>query len=118
MEDRRRNKRLELTGEIAIKELGTNEVHNCEIHITDASSSGLGFSSDQQLTIGDNYEAKITIWTKETLHVVIQIVRASKEANNFHYGSLFVGMPDDVKKRIEVYEIVEDEKARLEGEKN
>ncbi len=116
MEDRRKTKRLELTGEIAIKELGTDAVRNCEIQIIDASSTGLGFISDQQLTIGDNYEAKITIWTKEVLHVIIQIVRAAKEGNNYHYGSLFIGMPEDVCQRIKVYETVEDEKARLEGE--
>ncbi len=113
MEERRKSRRLDLTGEILLKELGTSEVHNCDIHITDCSSSGLGFSTDQQLTIGNNYEAKITIWTKEVLHVIIQIVRASKDNDRFHYGGLFIGMPDDVRKRIDVYETVEEEKARL-----
>jgi hypothetical protein len=116
MEERRKSRRLDLSGEILIKELGTNEVHNADIHITDASSSGLGFSTDQQLTIGHNYEAKITIWTKEVLHVIIQIVRASKEDDVFHYGGLFIGMPEDVRKRIDVYETVEEEKAKLEGD--
>ncbi len=116
MEERRKSRRLDLTGEILIKELGTNEVHNVDIHITDASSSGIGFSTNQQLTIGHNYEAKITIWTKEVLHVIIQIVRASKEDDVFHYGGLFIGMPEDVRKRIDVYETVEEEKAKLEGD--
>ncbi len=116
MEERRKSRRLDLTGEILIKELGTNNVNTCDIHITDCSSTGVGFSTDQQLTIGHNYEAKITIWTKETLHVIVQIVRAAKYNDIFHYGGLFIGMPDDVKKRIDVYETVEDEKAKLEGE--
>ena len=116
MEERRKNKRLELHGEILIKELGTGTVETSDIHITDCSSTGLGFYSDKQLTIGNNYEANLTIWTKEVLHVFVQIVRAAKEEDTFQYGGLFIGMPDDVKKRIDVYEYVEDEKKRMQGE--
>ncbi len=116
MEERRKSRRLDLTGEILLKELGTSEVRNCDIRITDCSSTGLGFATDQQLTIGNNYEAKITIWTKEVLHVIIQIVRASKENDLFHYGGLFIGMPEDVRKRIDVYETVEEEKEKLKGD--
>ena len=116
MEDRRRSKRLDLSGEIIIKELGTNAATSCDIKITDASSAGIGFSTDKQLTIGDNYEANLTIWTKEVLHVFIQIVRAKKDGDTYHYGGSFIGMPEDVKKRIDVYELVEDEKAKLAGE--
>ena len=62
MEERRRGKRLELTGELALKELGSNaEGENVEIHITDASTVGLGFCTEKQLTIGDNYEANLVL---------------------------------------------------------
>ncbi len=116
MEDRRKSKRLELTGEILLKELGTGTVEPCDIHITDCSSAGIGFYTDKQLTIGHNYEANLRIWTQEVLPVFVQIVRASKENDDkFHYGGSFIGMPEDVKKRIDVYELVEDEKAKLEG---
>ena len=117
MEDRRRSKRLELTGEILIKELGTSAVESCDIHISDCSSAGIGFTTDKQLTIGDIYEANLTIWTRETLPVFIQIVRADKTDDTYRYGGSFIGMPEDVKKRIDVYELVEDEKAKLAGDK-
>ncbi len=116
MEDRRKNKRLELSGQIMIKQLGGDGLESVDINITDASSTGIGFITDKQLTIGNNYEAMLTIWTKEVLHVVVQIVRASKEDTQFHYGGLFIGMSEDTKKRIDVYEIVEDEKAKLQGD--
>jgi hypothetical protein len=48
--------------------------------------------------------------------VFIQIVRAKKDGDEYHYGGSFIGMPEDVKKRIDVYELVEDEKAKLAGE--
>ena len=116
MEDRRKNRRLELAGELIIKGLsGTTEA--VDINILDASTNGLGFRTQKQLTIGDIYEANLTIWNKETLHVFVQVVRAAVDENGYHYGGIFIGMPEDVKMRIQVYETVEDEIAKQEEEK-
>ncbi|MBO4456893.1 MAG: PilZ domain-containing protein [Butyrivibrio sp.] len=116
MEDRRKNRRLELSGEIIIKEIGGNKYETVEIKITDCSRDGVGFSTPTQLTIGANYEANLTIWTKEVLHVFIQIVRATKaDDKNFHYGGLFIGMPEDMKMRIDVYETVKDATDNMEN---
>ncbi len=113
MEERRKTKRLDLAGEIIIKELGSGKEHSVDIKITDASTDGIGFTTNEQLMIGNNYEANLTIWTKEVLHVFVQIVRAVKlDDGNYHYGGIFIGMPEDVKMRIKVYETVEDEKAK------
>jgi hypothetical protein len=110
MEDKRKNKRLHLEGEILLQPLGkSGEAVSTKIEITDCSKDGLGFSSDAQLTIGDNYEANLTLWTKETMTVFLQIVRASKVDDLFHYGSIFIGMPDSERMRIQVYETVEDQ---------
>ena len=107
MDERRKNKRLELTGEILVKQLGGNGgVKSATIDILDCSRDGIGFNTDNQLVIGDNYEANLTIWTKEVLHVFIQIVRAVKLDDTYNYGGIFIGMPDADKMRIEVYETV------------
>lgn len=109
MEDRRKQKRLELTGEILLKQLGgSGASESAEIEITDCSTEGLGFTTGVQLTIGNNYEANLTLWTKEVLHVFVQIVRADKIGDTYRYGGIFIGMPDADKMRIEVYETVED----------
>lgn len=110
MEDKRKHKRLELTGEIILKQLGgSGDASTADIDVTDCSRDGIGFSTHAQLTIGDNYEANLTIWTKEVLHVFIQIVRASKTDTGFHYGGIFIGMPEGDKMRIEVYETVKEQ---------
>lgn len=109
MEERRKNRRQELTGELIMDRLGgSGESTTAKIDIHDCSKDGIGFCTDQQLMIGDNYEANLTIWTKEVLHVFIQIVRATKLENTFNYGGIFIGMPDADKMRIEVYETVKD----------
>jgi hypothetical protein len=110
MEDKRKHKRLALSGELILKHLGGNDgAETAQIEITDCSRDGVGFSTDAQLVIGNNYEANLTLWTKEVLHVFIQIVRAAKGDNGFHYGGIFIGMPDSDKMRIEVYETVKDQ---------
>ena len=60
-----------------------------------------------RLMIADIYEASLTIWTKETLVVFLQIVRSEKLEEGYKYGCIFIGMPDTDRKRIEVYETVE-----------
>ena len=114
MEERRKGKRLELTGKLVMKEVGADESKTVDISITDASTEGVGFSTDKQLTIGENYEANLTLWNKDTINVFVQIVRATLDGDIYHYGGRFIGMPEDVKMRIQVYETVEDTLAEQE----
>ena len=46
---------------------------------------------------------------KDKIHVFLQITRANKDGDIFHYGGIFIGMPDSDRMRIRVYETVEDE---------
>ena len=114
MEERRKTRRLELSGEIIIKELGgaSDAGEAVEIQIVDASTTGIGFKTDKQLVIGDIYDANLTLWNKEKIRAFVQIVRAKLEGDIYHYGGIFIGMPEDVKMRIQVYETVKDEIAK------
>ena len=107
MDNRRRTKRLDLAGEILLKEIGGESFETVEITITDASRDGVGFSTNKQLTIGANYEANLTIWTKEVIHAFLEIVRIEMHEDYFEYGAIFVGMPEMDSKRIEIYQQVE-----------
>ncbi|MBQ7429804.1 MAG: PilZ domain-containing protein [Butyrivibrio sp.] len=107
MIERRKNKRLGLTGELLLCPIGgSGNPEAVSIEITDASKTGIGFITDKHLTIGDNYEANLTIWTKEVLHVFLQIVRANEIENGYSYGAFFIGMPDYDAQRITAYETV------------
>ena len=109
MEDRRKSKRIDLLGKLIIRPLGKGDnPESVTIDVQDCSRHGLGFVTDKHLTMGDNYEAYLTIWTKEVLHVFIQIVRGEKNDVGFNYGSIFIGMPEAERQRISVYETVED----------
>jgi len=109
MEERRNSKRLGLSGELIIKALDKDSVpESVAIKIVNCSGSGLGFECGCQLTLGNNYEAYITIWTHEVLHVFLQVVRGEQMKDIYNYGCIFIGMPDSDRQRIAVYETVEE----------
>ena len=111
MEERRKSKRLEMGGKLIMKPLGGGaDAESVTIEVVDCSRHGLGFITDRHLTMGDNYEAYLEIWTKEVLHVFLQIVRGEKKKDEeiFNYGYVFIGMPEAERQRISVYETVQD----------
>ncbi len=116
MDERRKYKRLELTGELIMEPIGSNSGNpeTVSISILNCSRAGMGFLSDVQLVMGDNYEANLTIWTKEVLHVFIKIVRGTMLENGFEYGAIFIGMPDYDLQRIAVYETVQETLEEIE----
>lgn len=108
MEEKRRASRTELSSELLVKRLdGGGEPIPVGIEIIDVSKSGVGFRCSEKLEIGNVYEGKLTIWTKEVLHCFMEIVRIVKnDKGSFDYGAIFIGMPEMEQKRIEIYQTV------------
>ncbi len=108
MEERRKSKRTELESRLVIKRLDGQPNKEVEIYIADVSKTGIGFECEEVLNIGEVYEAYLTIWTKEVIHVFMQIVRIELSSGGYAYGSVFVGMPEMDSARIEVYQSFND----------
>lgn len=108
MEERRRSKRTQLQSKIVVKRLDSGAQEELDIEVVDVSKSGVGFNCNAPLTIGAVYEAYLTIWTKEVLHAILEIVRIEKKGDTIAYGATFVGMPEMDAARIEVYQTVEE----------
>lgn len=107
MEERRKNKRIDLGSKLLIKRLDQEEALEVEIDIVNVSKKGIGFECAEPLTIGSVYEGFLTIWTREIIHAFIEIVRIEKLKDTFDYGGIFIGMPEVDSQRIEIYETVE-----------
>ena len=107
MEERRKNERHALDSTLIIKRLDGSSSEEVKIDIIDVSKTGIGFNCEKPLEIGAVYESFLQIWTKETLHAFIEIVRIVKENGTFTYGAIFIGMPEMDMSRISVYETVE-----------
>ncbi len=108
MEERRKAKRTELTSKLLMKRLDNQKTEEVDIEVLDVSKSGVGFTCKEPLTIGAIYEAYLTIWTKEVLHAVLEIVRIEKKEDTIAYGAVFVGLPEMDAFRIETYQTVEE----------
>ena len=108
MDERRRDKRTDMPSKLVIKRLDGGEGRQVSIEITDVSKSGIGFECAEQLQVGEVYESFLTIWTKEVIHAILQVVRIGQKDGMYSYGAVFVGMPDMESARIGVYQTIED----------
>lgn len=108
MDERRRNKRLELSSRILIKRLGQNVAEEVHIDISDVSKTGVGFTCSTRLEVGAVYESFLTIWTSEVLHTFLEVVRISRRGDIYEYGAIFIGMSEMDASRIETYGTIRD----------
>lgn len=108
MQERRKNQRIELEGKLVVKRMDQGgRAERINIGINDCSKTGVGFTCMERLDMGAVYEAFLTIWTKEVLHVFLEIVRVENRQNGaFEYGAIFIGMSEMDASRIETYSTV------------
>ena len=108
MEEKRKHKRLDLDVTVQLERLdkdGVTTLKFVHVDITDLSRSGIGFRSNQELEVGTYYDTKLTIWTKEIIDAVIEIVRRNDEEDGYSYGAEFIGMTDTDALKIDIYQI-------------
>lgn len=106
MEERRKNKRMELQSKIMLKALNGEEPKEISIEVTDVSKSGIGFNCAKSLESGAVYEAYLTLWTKEVIHAFLQIARVEAKGDVYAHGAVFIGMPELDTSKIEIYRVV------------
>lgn len=110
MMEKRKYRRSELKATIQLRQCNGIEHKKISVDVNDLSREGLGFLSTNDLNIGDYYDTEIVIWTKEVIEVVIKIVRKTElpDKNTISYGGEFIGLSENEKFRIDVYQCVEE----------
>ncbi len=113
MEEKRKNKRLEISVRVEIEridEANITTVKYMDVEVTNISKTGLAFRMPGvEFEIGACFDAKIQIWTKETIDTVFKVVRTNKLENDvYEYGCIFVGMTDTDALKIEIYQLFND----------
>lgn len=114
MNERRGKARTDLDARLMIKRVDGSGINEVEINVTNVSSSGIGFLCKDELEMGVVYEGALTIWTKETLKVFLEVVRRQETEDGYNYGAHFVGMSDLYASKISVYQTVEENMVELE----
>src|SRR5574344_2091785 len=102
--ERRKEKRTDLSVKLFMNRLDTKDKEAVPIEVLDLSKAGIGFICEKVLEKGAVYEADLKIWTGDTIHAFIEIVRVSEEVGGGIFGGLFIGMPESDWCRIRVYE--------------
>ena len=108
MEEKRKNKRLDLDVNVQLERLdedGVTTLKFVHVDVTDISKSVIGFDCKEKREVSSYYDAKIQIWTKELVDAVIQIVRSEEKPDGFHYGGVLIGMTDTDALKIDIYQI-------------
>ena len=113
MEEKRKNKRLDIGVKVEIERIDEDNVTTVkymEVEVTNISKTGLAFRvPDVEFNEGACFDAKIQIWTKETIDTIFKVVRVNKlEDGTYEYGCIFVGMTDTDALKIEIYQLFND----------
>ncbi len=115
MEEKRDGRRMSLSARLLIKNMNDESAKADEavIEVLDVSKTGVGFICDVPLSIGAVYETYLKIWTDETIHAFLKVVRIEQtKEERYICGTLFIGLPEMNAARIEVYDLVN----RINGE--
>ena len=111
MEEKRKNKRLDIDVKIErIDEANITTVKYMEVDVVNISKTGLAFRVPGiEFEVGACFDAKVQIWTKETIESIFKVVRVNKlEDDVYEYGCIFVGMTDTDALKIEIYQLFND----------
>ncbi len=113
MEEKRKYKRLDISVKIEIERIDegiTTTVKYMDVEVVNISKTGLAFRiPGVEFDIGTCFDAKIQIWTKETIDTVFKVVRTNKLGDDvYEYGCIFVGMTDTDALKIEIYQLFND----------
>lgn len=113
MEEKRKNKRLDIDVKVEIERIDEDNITTVkymEVDVTNISKTGLAFRvQDVKFDVGAFFDGKIQIWTKETIDTVFKVVRVNELENGvYEYGCIFVGMTDTDALKIEIYQLFND----------
>lgn len=113
MEEKRKNKRLDIDVKVEIERIDKDNITTVkymEVEVVNISKTGLAFRVPEvEFEVGACFDARIQIWTKETIDTIFKVVRVNKlDDGIYEYGCIFVGMTDTDALKIEIYQLFND----------
>lgn len=109
MDERRRKTRTDLQVFLNIKNICGKGEKEVMIAVTNVSTSGLGFLCEEKLEMGTLYEGSLTLWTKEVIPIIVEIIRIKELDVGYNYGAVFIGMSEIFTNKIGFYQTVEEQ---------
>ena len=110
MQEKRKSKRFVLDAEIIMERIDAGKKKNVPITVIDVSKTGIGFMCDEILEMNSVYKIRLRIWTGDVVDTFVNIVRFDNSKDDYVYGGVFIGMPDNDASKFSIYEMFESAK--------
>ncbi len=113
MEEKRKYKRLDIDVKVQLERVDDANIITIKyltVDVVNISKAGLAFRTQgERFEVGACFDAKIQIWTKETIDTVFKVVRVRElDDGSLEYGCVFVGMTDTDALKIDIYQLFND----------
>ena len=112
MTEKRGSKRLDISVMVELERIDADNITTIkylDVEVTNISKSGLAFRCNKEMEVGACFDARIQIWTKETIDTVFKVVRFNKiDDDTYEYGCIFVGMSNSDTLKIQIYQMIHD----------
>ena len=76
--------------------------------ILNISRGGIGFLSRKRLGVGSYYDTKISLFSREIIDAVLEIVHVEEQEKGYYYGGEFIGISDSDAVKIDIYQVFYD----------
>lgn len=114
--EKRHYKRLDIDVTISLNKLANNSFDNettdsIEVEAVNISKGGMAFITDRELNINSICDTKVILPNKDCIDCIINILRKTVEDDGrFMYGCTFVGMNQSDQFKIDVYDMISNQK--------
>ena len=109
--EKRKNKRVDMITDVELSRLGeegTTADRYVNANIFNISRGGIGFETMYPLEIGSYYDTRITLWSREVVSAVLEIIHGEELERGYRYGGEFIGISDSDALKIDIYQVFND----------
>lgn len=111
MLEKRKHKRLKMEHALELARLnadGTADGGVVNADILNISRGGVGFLSRKRLEVGSYYDTRISLFSREMIDAVLEIVHVEEQEKGYYYGGEFIGISDSDVVKIDIYQVFHD----------
>lgn len=80
----------------------------CECGYPEYLTRRIGFLSRKSLEVGSYYDTRISLFSREMIDAVLEIVHVEEQEKGYYYGGEFIGISDSNAVKIDIYQVFHD----------
>ena len=65
-------------------------------------------NADGRLEVGSYYDTRISLFSREMIDAVLEIVHVEEQEKGYYYGGEFIGISDSDAVKIDIYQVFHD----------